>query len=181
MRILSILMFLGWAGLIQAADFTLTSPDIQNGAAMSKKQEYKGFGCNGDNISPQLRWSGAPKGTKSFAVTVYDPDAPTGSGWWHWLIFNIPADVHELARGAGNPERGSAPAGSVQSRTDFGATGYGGPCPPPGHGVHHYRFTVYALDVERLDIPADAPAAMVGFNLNAHKLGTATIEALYQR
>lgn len=181
MRILSVLMFLGWVGMAQADDFTLTSPDIQSGASMSKKQEYKGFGCNGDNISPQLRWSGAPKGTKSFAVTVYDPDAPTGSGWWHWLIFNIPANVHELARGAGNPESGLAPAGSVQSRTDFGTAGYGGPCPPAGHGVHHYRFTVYALDVERLDIPADAPAAMVGFNLNAHKLGAATLEALYQR
>lgn len=181
MRILSVLLFLGWIGTTQAAGFTLTSPDVQNGATISKNQVYKGSGCNGDNISPELRWSGEPKGAKSFAVTVYDPDAPTGSGWWHWLIFNIPASVHELARDAGNPKSGSAPAGSMQGRNDFGMVGYGGPCPPPGHGVHHYHFTVYALDIERLDVPADASAAMVGFNLNAHKLGTATLEGLYQR
>lgn len=183
-RIFQVMVFMSFfvgTGIVRGDGFSLTSPDIRHGDFMATQHEYNGFGCSGENISPALRWSGAPQGTKSFAVTVYDPDAPTGSGWWHWVIFNIPADVHELPRGAGNPGSGLAPAGSVQSRTDFGVPGFGGPCPPVGHGVHHYRFTVFALDVERLDIPADAPAAMVGYNLNAHKLGEATIEALYQR
>ncbi|RLJ16229.1 hypothetical protein DJ030_17360 [bacterium endosymbiont of Escarpia laminata] len=161
--------------------FQLTSPDIKAGVMLDNAQVFNGFGCNGGNISPQLNWSGAPENTKSFAVTVYDPDAPTGSGWWHWVIFNIPANAAGLARNAGNPTSHLAPESSVQSRTDFGSTGFGGACPPKGHGKHRYQFKVHALDVERLDIGPDSSGALAGYYINAHQLGVADIEAIYER
>ena len=122
----------------------------------------------------------SPAGTKGFALTVYDPDAPTGSGWWHWVVFNIPAAVNRLPEGAGS-KGGHLPDGAVQSRTDFGAPGYGGACPPEGHGNHRYIFTVHALDVEKLDLPPESSAAMVGFMVNAHTLGKASFTAVYGR
>jgi Raf kinase inhibitor-like YbhB/YbcL family protein len=164
-----------------AHGFELTSIDIQAGKPMPKAQEYQGFGCDGGNVSPQLSWDNAPEGAKSFAITAYDPDAPTGSGWWHWLAFNIPADVHELPTGAGEPKSDLTPAGMVQHRTDYGTPGFGGACPPKGDKSHRYQFKVFALDVERLDIAPESSAALVGFMLNAHKLGVAELEALYQR
>lgn len=164
-----------------AAPFTLESPDIQPGKSLSDKQVFNGFGCTGGNQSPALTWKNAPAGTRSFAVTAYDPDAPTGSGWWHWVVFNLPAATQSLPANAGNPTAALLPAGAVQSRTDFGAAGYGGACPPVGHGVHHYRFTVHALKVDKLELDQNASAAMVGFMLNGQSLGTATIEAAYQR
>ncbi|HHJ21108.1 MAG TPA: YbhB/YbcL family Raf kinase inhibitor-like protein, partial [Gammaproteobacteria bacterium] len=163
------------------ADFKLESADIAEGKKLQETQVYSGFGCHGMNISPQLSWSGEPRATKSFAVTVYDPDAPTGSGWWHWLVYNIPAGVHELARGSGNPELNKATDGRVQGKTDFGSYGYGGACPPEGSQPHHYQFKVFALDVAQLDLPENASAAMIGFNLNAHAIDHAEIEALYRR
>jgi Raf kinase inhibitor-like YbhB/YbcL family protein len=137
------------------------------------------MGCTGQNISPALNWSNPPEGTRSFAVTAYDPDAPTGSGWWHWVMYNIPASSTQLIAGAGNGR--NAPRGSVQGLTDFGTKGYGGPCPPVGDRPHHYHFTVFALKVDRLDLPGNASGAMVGFNLNANKLATASVTALYGR
>jgi Raf kinase inhibitor-like YbhB/YbcL family protein len=137
------------------------------------------MGCAGQNISPALNWSNPPEGTRSFAVTAYDPDAPTGSGWWHWVMYNIPASTTGLPAGAGNNR--NAPRGSVQGNTDFGTRGYGGPCPPVGDKPHHYHFTVFALKVDRLDLPGNATAAMVGFNLNANKLATARVTGLYGR
>lgn len=166
---------------VHAGDFTLSSPSFKEGDRLSETNEYNGFGCNGDNISPALKWSGAPAGTKSFAVTVYDPDAPTGSGWWHWLIYNIPANTEGLPRNAGDMEAGRAPEGSVQSRTDYNTRGYGGMCPPAGDQPHHYIFTVYALDVPSLDVPPDSPPAIVGFNIQQHKLGEAKLVGLYSR
>ena len=123
--------FLG-ADAAAAQTMTLTSPDIAPGARIADQQVFNGFGCTGGNISPALSWSGAPKDTKSFALSVYDPDAPTGSGFWHWVVFNIPPDVTSLPKGAGDPKGAGAPKGAVQSRTDFGVPGYGGPCPPQG-------------------------------------------------
>jgi Raf kinase inhibitor-like YbhB/YbcL family protein len=161
--------------------FELTSTDIQAGKPMPKSQEYLGFDCDGDNISPQLAWRDAPIGTKSFAVTAFDPDAPTGSGWWHWVAYNIPAEIHELPTGAGTPSADPAVAGMVQHRTDFGSPGFGGACPPKGDKAHRYQFKVFALNVERLEIAPESSAAMVGFMLNAHRLGVAEIEAFYQR
>ncbi len=161
--------------------FRLTSPDVVANTKVSLKHLYKGFGCDGGNLSPALIWSGAPPETKSFAITAYDPDAPTGSGWWHWVVFNIPADTTELKTGAGSAEAPQLPTGAVQGRTDFGTTGYGGPCPPQGHGTHHYHFTVHALKVDKLDIPADATAALIGYMINANRIGKATLTGLYSR
>lgn len=169
------------AAAVQAAGFTLTSPDVTEGGTIANEQVFNGFGCQGENVSPALSWQGAPAATKSFAVTVYDPDAPTGSGWWHWVVFNIPASVTDLPKGAGDPASGLAPEGSVQSTTDFGSTGYGGPCPPQGDSPHHYIFTVYALKADHLDINDSASGAMVGFNLHAAMIDKATLTATYGR
>ena len=164
-----------------APRFALTSADLAPGARVGERYVFNGFGCSGQNVSPALAWSGAPAGTKSFAVTVYDPDAPTGSGWWHWVVYNIPAGTTELPAGAGAGASAGLPAGAVQGATDFGAAGYGGPCPPQGDAPHRYVFTVHALKVERLELPANATAAFIGFNLNANRLGSATFTARYGR
>lgn len=166
-------------GFAQSA-FTVTSKDIPEGT-LDNAEVFNGFGCTGENISPELTWSSAPEGTKSFAVTVYDPDAPTGSGWWHWIVYNIPATVTKLETNAGNLESALAPEGSVQSNTDFGVPGFGGACPPEGSEPHRYIFTVYALGVEKLELPENATGALVGFNLNDNSLGTATLTATYGR
>ena len=158
---------------------TLSSPDITPGALIANEQVFNGFGYSGDNVSPELRWSGAPRGVKSFALTVYDPDAPTGSGFWHWVMFNIPVGVSSLAKGAGNPKAGTAPKGAIQSRTDFGAPGYGGPCPPKGDKPHRYIFTIFAVDAEQLDADENSSAALVGFNLHFHTLAKATLTGLF--
>jgi hypothetical protein len=170
----------GTAGAQPAGRLTLTSPDFTANGRLAEKHVFNGFGCSGGNVSPALAWANAPAGTRSFAVTAYDPDAPTGSGWWHWVIFNVPASARGLPAGAGDPAKRLAPAGSVQGNTDFGAPGYGGPCPPPGK-PHRYVFTVFALKTDKLDVPANATAAMVGFNLNANVLAKATLTALYGR
>jgi Raf kinase inhibitor-like YbhB/YbcL family protein len=168
------------AAAAPAGTFTLTSPDIAPGGRIAEAQVFNSFGCKGGNVSPALAWSNAPEGTKSFAVLVHDPDAPTGSGWWHWLVYNIPASTSSLAAGAGDAQKNLLPAGAVQGRTDFGSAGYGGPCPPPGK-PHHYHFRLYALKVAKLDLPADASAAMLGFNVHAQSLGSAELTGLYGR
>jgi len=162
-----------------STDFRVSSPSFDPGDTLPETAVYDGFGCEGSNISPAVAWSGAPDGTRSFAVTLYDPDAPTGSGWWHWVIYNLPTSTTRLEAGAGSGE--GLPAEATQGRTDFGSTGYGGPCPPEGDEPHRYVFTVYALDVPNLDLPPDATAARVGFSLNAHALDRATLTGRYGR
>jgi len=164
-----------------AADFTLTSPEVANGSQLPAQQVFNGFGCTGGNVSPTLTWSGAPADTKSFAVTVYDPDAPTGSGWWHWVVYDIPADVGQLPAGAGAADGKQLPVGAKQGRTDFGAPGYGGACPPAGDPAHRYVFTVHALKVQKLDLPADPSAALVGFMLHATEIARTSLTAYYAR
>jgi Raf kinase inhibitor-like YbhB/YbcL family protein len=164
-----------------AGEFTLTSPQMQTGQQMAKEHVFNSFGCTGGNISPELHWSGVPEGTKSLALTVYDPDAPTGSGWWHWLIFNIDPGTKGLPANAGDVSAHLAPAGSVQSRTDYGSLGYGGPCPPPGDKPHRYIFTLFALDVAKLQLDETASAALVGYNLNAHAIDKARMTVLFGR
>lgn len=159
--------------------FTLTSQDV--GGQATTTQEFNGFGCSGTNESPQLSWANAPEGTKSFAVTMYDPDAPTGSGWWHWLVFDIPANVNELVTNAGAVKANLAPKGAIQSITDYGVTGYGGPCPPEGHGLHQYILTVYALKTDQLGLDAKTNPAVVGFYLWSNTLAKASIVTYYQR
>lgn len=152
--------------------FTLTSTGFADGGTLPDDQVYaKG------NRSPQLAWSGAPEGTKSFAVTCYDPDAPTGSGFWHWTVANIPADVTELAEGASSA---GLPKGAVEGRTDFGEPGFGGAAPPAGHGQHRYIFTVFAVDTERLEVTPENSGAVFGFNLHFHTLARASITGVYE-
>ena len=165
----------------QKSSLKLTSSDIHAGQTIANPQVASVMGCTGNNVSPALSWSGAPAGTKSFAVTMYDPDAPTGSGWWHWVVYNIPASATSIAAGAGDPKKNLLPAGSVQGNTDFGVPGYGGPCPPPKDKPHHYHITLFALDTDKIDVPAGATAAYVGFNLHAHTLAKTELMALYGR
>ena len=148
------------AGAASAATLKVTSPDVAPGKMISDEQVFNGFGCTGKNISPALSWSGAPAGTKSFAVTVYDPDAPTGSGFWHWVMFNIPADTTALAKNAGDPKAGLAPKGSK---------------------AHRYEFTVFAVDSDHIDATPDTSAAVVGFNLHFHTLAKGKLTGLYGR
>jgi Raf kinase inhibitor-like YbhB/YbcL family protein len=165
----------------QKSSLKLTSTDVHEGKTIAVAHVANVMGCPGNNISPALSWSGAPAGTKSFALTVYDPDAPTGSGWWHWVVYNIPANVMTLPAGAGDPKKSLLPAGATQGNTDFGVPGYGGPCPPPKDKPHHYHFTLFALDTDKLDVPANATAAYVGFNIHAHTLAKSELTALYAR
>ena len=162
-----------------AWSFELSSPDVQQGRRLNSAQEYAGYGCDGDNLSPALKWKNAPAGTRSFAVTVFDPDAPTGKGWWHWLVFDIPATLNSLPAGIG--VNADLPAGARQGRNDFGEHAYGGACPPVGNGTHHYVFTVYALKVERLDVSDDASPQRIDAALRGSSLGSAHLTATYSR
>ena len=184
MRRMSWIAVLVWITATSAASktasFKLESPVVKPGGTIGAEQVFNGMGCDGQNVSPELKWSGAPAGVKSFAVTLYDPDAPTGSGWWHWVVFDIPASSSGLAAGAGASDGSKLPPGSRQGRTDFGSPGFGGPCPPPGE-KHRYIFTVFALKTDHIDVPADASAAMVGFMLRTNKLASATLNATYGR
>lgn len=166
------------ANSASAEDFRLSSTSVAEGAKLAPAQVFKGFGCEGGNQSPDLAWSGAPSGTKSFAVTAYDPDAPTGSGWWHWNVVNIRADVAAIPADASGT--GGLPKGAMEVRNDYGAEGFGGACPPPGE-MHRYIFTVYALSVEKLDLPSDASNALAGFMIRANTISKASITAVYSR
>ncbi|XDZ52482.1 YbhB/YbcL family Raf kinase inhibitor-like protein [Neisseriaceae bacterium CLB008] len=163
-----------------AQAFELSSTDISAGGRLTQQAVYNGFGCSGGNTSPALQWKNAPKGTEYFAITVFDPDAPTGSGWWHWQVVNIPKQVSSLPSGAGEVSKLTMPKEAMQMRNDFGSNGFGGACPPEGHGPHRYQFTVYALP-QKLNIPQDASGALVGYMLNAQALATSSIEVLYER
>ncbi len=164
-----------------SGEFKLMSSELVAGGRLELRHVFNGFGCTGGNVSPALSWSGAPAGTKSFAVTVYDPDAPTGSGWWHWVLIDIPAAVSALAAGAGDVTSGKAPKGSTQMTTDFGKPGFGGACPPAGDKPHRYVFTVFALKVDRLGVDPGATAAMAGFMLNANALAKTGFTVYYGR
>ena len=174
-----LVMLLTAAAMLQAGSFTLQSSELEG--QLSMKQVFNGFGCTGENLSPALSWKNAPKGTKSFALTVYDPDAPTGSGWWHWVVFNLPATVTSLPSDAGNTAKALMPKGAVQSLTSYGKGGFGGACPPAGDRAHRYLFTVYALDVETLPLDSGAMPAFVGYMLNAHAIEKASLISYYGR
>ena len=159
----------------------LTSNDVTDGAQVPQSCVADIMGMTGDNLSPQLRWSGAPAETQSFAVTCFDPDAPTGSGFWHWVVFDIPADVTEVARGAGKGDGSALPKGAVQVRNDTGELGYIGCAPPEGLGEHRYVFAVHALGVPTLGVDSSAPPALVGFNLTFNTLARGVLIAKYER
>ena len=163
---------------VLAEGFYLSSSDVRGQIAI--EQVSDSFGCNGKNISPHLKWGNAPAGTKSFAITVYDPDAPTGSGWWHWLVFNIPKTTNHIITGASTDLK-TMPAGSVESITSYGSTGFGGACPPEGDKPHRYIFTVYALDTAEIEQNSDARPELIGFFLNSHAIAKASIMAYFGR
>lgn len=162
-----------------ASQLALQSPDITPGRPIALGQVYDRSGCRGGNISPALSWRHAPAGTRSYALLMFDPDAP-GGGWWHWALFDIPADVTSLAAGAGGPGSPQLPAGALQARNDFGSPGYGGPCPPPG-APHHYRLTLYALRIAKLGLGPDAAPAEIDARARASALAQAQIVGLYGR
>jgi Raf kinase inhibitor-like YbhB/YbcL family protein len=162
---------------LMAETFTLTSKDLQG--QLTKTQEFNGFGCTGENISPKLSWENAPKGTKSFAITVYDPDAPTGSGWWHWLVINLPKSTNALPSNAS--AKGTLPKDAIQTMTDYGSSSFGGACPPKGDKAHMYIFTVYALDIEKLDLNEKSDSALVGYMINQHTIEKASLVSYYER
>lgn len=159
--------------------FTLESSTLGGNSTLT--EEFNGFGCVGENQSPQLSWTNAPEGTKSFAITMYDPDAPTGSGWWHWVVFDIPNDVNSVKTGAGDISKNLMPEQAIQSITNYGAQGYGGPCPPENHGIHQYIITVYALKTDKLGLDANTNPATVGYNLWNNTLAKASIVTYYER
>ena len=161
--------------------FALSSPDIRPDGPIRLEQVFNGFGCQGRNISPGLAWSRAPEETRSFALLVHDPDAPTGgAGWWHWLVVNIPASETGLAKGAGTADGSNLPAGATQVTTDFGSPGWGGPCPPVGDKPHRYVFTLYALKTERLDV-SGASASLAGYMVNGNAIGKAQLTGKFGR
>jgi Raf kinase inhibitor-like YbhB/YbcL family protein len=165
-----------------AQTFQLQSVDIAAGQAIAQTFAFNGFGCTGQNTSPALSWSNAPAGTKSFAVMVHDPDAVTGgAGFWHWVIVNLPAGANGLVRGAGTADGKALPEAARQIATDFGSPGWGGPCPPAGDKPHRYTFTVYALKVDKLDLPPTATASLSGFMVNANAIGKASFTSTFGR
>ena len=159
--------------------FTLSSNHLGGNATLT--EEFGGFGCVGKNTSPQLSWENAPEGTKSFAVTMYDPDAPTGSGWWHWVVFDIPSSVSDLVQNAGDVASGLMPKDAIQSLTNYGSIGYGGPCPPQGHGIHQYVITVHALKVDKLGLDKNTNPAIVGYYIWNNTLAKSSIVTYYER
>jgi Raf kinase inhibitor-like YbhB/YbcL family protein len=180
--ILILAAFLGCLmGAGSANALTLSSPDINPAGRIARGQVFNRLGCSGSNISPVLNWLGAPKGTKSFALSVYDPDAATKKSFWHWVIFNIPPNVFSLRRGAGDPRSDAVPDGAVQIRTDFGAAGYVGPCQPRGGKPHRYLFTIFAVDVDKLDADEKASPGFVAFNLHFHTLAEAQLMTVWGR
>jgi Raf kinase inhibitor-like YbhB/YbcL family protein len=161
--------------------FTVTSDDVAEGEAMAKPHCSGVFGAGGEDVSPHLRWEGFPPETKSFAVTCFDPDAPTGSGFWHWVVLGLPASVTELPRGCGTQDGSQLPGGAIQLRNDAGLPGYIGAAPPEGHGPHRYVFTLFAVKQDALPVNADTSAAIVGFQLHFNTIEKATLTGKFAR
>ena len=155
----------------------LTSSAVTENKTLKQAQLFNQWGCTGENVSPELSWTDVPDGTKSFAVTMYDPDAPTGSGWWHWQVINLPVNTAQLAANAGAEGGKGLPAGASMVTNDFGFKGYGGACPPPNAAPHNYHITVFALSVEKITLPENASPALAGYNILQHVLGKAVLVA----
>ena len=174
MKLKTVIVLMAGMTAFSSQALELSSTDIHEGQRMSNTFAFAGMGCDGGNLSPQLSWENAPIGTKSFAITAFDPDAPTGSGWWHWTVLNLPVTTMHL-------DRGAKISNGLETRTDFGKPGFGGACPPAGDGMHRYQFTVWALPQEKIDLPADINPAVVGFTLNSMALDKAVLTATFVR
>jgi Raf kinase inhibitor-like YbhB/YbcL family protein len=174
-------LFFVSCSISHAKDFSISSNDIKPNSTIANQHVFNGFGCEGKNISPQISWQNAPLNTKSFALTVYDPDAPTGSGWWHYLAINIPSNYKKLPAGFASQDKFSLNDNISQIRNDYGVHNFGGPCPPKGDKPHRYIFTVFALKVEKLEVPQLATAALAGYMINQNVLAKASFEATYGR
>ncbi len=183
MKIISLILTILFVScsLGHAQNFSITSNDISHGQKLADKHVFNGFGCNGKNISPQISWKNAPAATKSFALTVYDPDAPTGSGWWHWIVVNIPVKYTSLPTGFGEKNQFKLENNITQVRNDFGIFGFGGSCPPKGDKAHRYIFTIYALKTDRIDLQEPATAALAGFLIHQNILAEVSFMAYYGR
>ena len=175
-----ICLYLGGVVVSEAIDkieeniFVLKSDELKNNQTLPNAQVFKGYGCNGGNVSPQLSWYNAPNNTKSFAIICHDPDAPRPNGWYHWLVVDIPNNIASI-------KQGSKISGSLETITDFGNTGYGGACPPVGHGKHRYNFTIYALDIEKLNVTSNSKPIEVEAQVKKHALAQSTITGLFER
>lgn len=178
---IAILGALFMTSVVLADEFTLISPTLQDKGTLPNAHVFNGFGCNGTNRSPEIKWKNVPAGTESFAVTAFDPDAPTDSGWWHWLAYNLPKAATGVSEDAGRSSGDGLPEGTVQARSDFGSVGFGGACPPEGAKPHRYIFTVYALKVKSLELPGNASAALTSFMIKANSIGQASLTAFYGR
>ena len=183
MKILSIIAALAITGLAGPAwAFEISSPAIGSDNTIPLKYTANSFGCSGGDVSLPLQWKDVPAGAKSLAITMFDPDAPTGSGFWHWLVVNLPPTTTSLAEGAGTVGNAKLPAGAVQARGDAGVAGYFGPCPPQGDPPHHYVITVFAVSADKLDgVDANTSGAVVGFNLHFNTIAKASVTYLYGR
>jgi len=170
----SCLAFVVLTAFAENREFRLTSSEWHDGGSVPKENVFNGSGCGGANISPEFHWSDAPSGTKSFAITIFDPDAPTRAGWWHWVVFNIPGTVSELPAGTGNDESRRLPATGVQCRNDYGEPGYGGPCPPT-RSTHRYLVKAYALNIEKLPFGAETPPGKMAKQFEAHSIAVAKL------
>jgi hypothetical protein len=181
-QFLSIVFLLCLLTNLANAKMKISSPDFKDGEMIKETNVFNGFGCQGGNISPEVNIVDVPKDAKSLALTIYDPDAPTGSGWWHWIVYNIPTNVALIPANDKRKLFASSIGKSFSvGRNDFGVKSYGGPCPPAGHGIHHYILTVYALSVNKIDLPGSASAALIGYNINANTIEQASINAVYKR
>ena len=180
-RSLLLLALLAVSPMASAHGLTLRGPVAMAGDRLPHAQVNDGYGCTGANLSPALRWLRVPKGTRSLALTVFDVDAPGGSGWWHWVVYDIPANANGLNAGAGAPDGASLPNGSRQALNDFGQRGYGGACPPKGDRPHRYVVTLYALNVASLKAPDDATPAKIGELLQRHRIAQSSVTATYGR
>lgn len=178
--LLVICLYLGGIIMSSALDkveeniFKITSKDFQNNEILSYNQALNAPECDGKNQSPELTWVNPPQNTKSFAIICHDPDAPRENGFYHWLVINIPSDVNHI-------DNSSTIKNSLETKTDFGTTGYGGPCPPKGHGIHHYNFTIYALDSEKLHINKNEAPKIVEQEVQKHAIAKTTITGLFER
>ena len=159
----------------------ISSPAIGSDGTIPLKYTANAFGCSGENVSLPLVWKDVPADAKSLAVTMYDPDAPTGSGFWHWLVVNLPVSATSLAEGVGEAGNSKLPAGAVQGRGDAGIAGYFGPCPPQGDAPHRYIFTIFAVKADKLEVDANTSGAVVGFNLHFNTIDKASVTYTYGR